>query len=101
MINYALYELKKRLSGQILEDGKTIGGRGRLTKDVIESLQNYYGKAIRGNVGDVTKMMKAVQATLQELSLMLIHVTTSVILAGVIFEGTGTEPGVPPQGQHP
>ena len=64
----ALYELKKRLSGQILEESKTIGGRGRLTKDVIESLQNYYGKAIRGNVGDVTKMMKAVQATLLHMN---------------------------------
>lgn len=60
----ALYELKKRLRGQKLDDGKTIGGKGRLTKEAIESLQNYYGKAIRGNVGDVKAMMKAVQATL-------------------------------------
>ena len=56
----ALYELKKRLKGQKLDDGKTIG---RLTKEAIESLQTYYGKAIRGDVGDVEAMMKAVQAT--------------------------------------
>ena len=52
------------MRGQKLEDGKTIGGKGRLTKDVIESLQNYYEKAIWDNIGDVNAMMKAVQATL-------------------------------------
>ena len=60
----ALLELKQRMRGRKLDDGKTIGGKGRLTKDAIESLQNYYGKAIRDNVGDVNAMMKAVQATL-------------------------------------
>lgn len=41
--------------------GKTIGGQGRLTAG---TLQNYYGDAIRRQVGNVEVMMKAVQATL-------------------------------------
>ena len=45
-----------------LSDGKTIGGAGRLTEAVINSLQNYY--AIRRHTGDVPGMMKAVQASL-------------------------------------
>lgn len=45
--------MKKRIS---------LGGKGRLTEAVIDSLQNYYGKAIRGNVHDVNKMNKAVWA---------------------------------------
>ena len=60
----ALRNLKLQFKGQKLADGKTIGGAGRLTDKVINSLQNYYGDAIRRNRGDVKAMMKAVQATL-------------------------------------
>ena len=60
----ALRNLKVQCRGQKLADGKTIGGIGRLTDKVINSLQNYYGDAIRKNKGDVEAMMKAVQATL-------------------------------------
>ena len=59
-----LRNLKVQYRGQKLADGKTIGGTGRLTDKVINSLQNYYGDAIRKNKGDVRAMMKAVQATL-------------------------------------
>lgn len=60
----ALRNLKKHYRGQKLSDGKTIGGHGRLTKKLIDSLQNYYGRAIKENKGDLPGMMKAVQATL-------------------------------------
>ena len=60
----ALRNLKSQYRGQKLADGKTIGGTGRLTDKVINSLQNYYGDAIRRNKGDVQAMMKGVQATL-------------------------------------
>ena len=60
----ALRNLKMQYRGQKLADGKTIGGAGRLTDRVINSLQNYYGDAIRRNKGKVQAMMKAVQATL-------------------------------------
>ena len=60
----ALRELKKQYRGQKLSDGKTIGGAGRLTESVINSLQNYYGDAIRRHTGDLPGMMKAVQASL-------------------------------------
>ena len=60
----ALRNLKVKCRGKKLADGKTIGGTGRLTDKVINSLQNYYGDAIRRNKGDVQAMMTDVQATL-------------------------------------
>lgn len=43
-----LMNLKARTKGK-LEDGKPIGGHGRLTEGKIEQLQKYYGLAIRQN----------------------------------------------------
>ena len=43
-----------------LEDGKTIGGAGRLTKTTIDKLQVYYGKAIRNNSHDLQAMKNVV-----------------------------------------
>lgn len=60
----ALRNLKQQYRGQKLSDGKTIGGAGRLTDALINSLQNYYGDVIRRNKGDLDKMIKGVQATL-------------------------------------
>ena len=39
-----------------------LGGQGRLTEAVMDNLQNYYGKAIRENAGNVQKMKDAVWA---------------------------------------
>lgn len=44
-----LLKLKASTKGK-LDDGKTIGGRGRLTEVKIKQLQRYYGLAIRQNV---------------------------------------------------
>ena len=60
----ALRELVSRHRGQKLADGKTIGGAGRLTNTLMNSLQNYYGDAIWKSAGDLDGMVKAVQATL-------------------------------------
>ena len=43
-----LMNLKATTKGK-LEDGKTIGGRGRLTEEKIKQIQRYYGLAIRQN----------------------------------------------------
>ena len=41
-----------------------LGGRGKLTDSTIDKLQNYYGIAIRANVGNLTWMKKAIHASL-------------------------------------
>ncbi|GFX79472.1 uncharacterized protein TNCV_824611 [Trichonephila clavipes] len=48
---------KKKLS-----DGKTIGGKGRLTDSLIDKLAHYYGNAIRCNSTSVKGMRKAIWA---------------------------------------
>ena len=57
-----LRSLKKRLGKTPLQDGKSIGGMGRLTNSKIDKLQVYYGKAIRDNTHDIELMKKAVMA---------------------------------------
>ena len=44
-----LLNLKSVTKGK-LSDGKTIGGKGRLTEAIIKKIQRYYGLAIRQNV---------------------------------------------------
>lgn len=41
--------LRKELKNKLLPDGKKLSGRGRLTSSVIDSIQDYYGKAIRAS----------------------------------------------------
>ena len=58
-----LRSLKKRLGATRLEDGKGIGGTGRLTKQRIDKLQVYYGiMAIRQNSHDPSCMQTAVMS---------------------------------------
>lgn len=45
-----------------LSDGKSAGGRGRLTEDAIKNIQTYYGLAIRRNVSSLENMKQAVWA---------------------------------------
>jgi len=48
-----------------LKDGKTLGGKGRLTDKMINKLQNYFGLAIRQNTGNtVYQLKKAIGAVL-------------------------------------
>ena len=45
-----------------MADGKTIGGKDRLTKERINIIQRYYGNAIRNNTGDLEAMQNAIWA---------------------------------------
>ena len=58
-----LRDLKSRLGSKKLSDGKSIGGRGRLTDVLINSMQNYYGMAVRSNSGSVAEMARAIWAS--------------------------------------
>ena len=63
-----LRNLRKSLKGQVLSDGKKISGKGRLSDKVINTMQNYYGLAIRQNAGELYQMKKSVGAILYHLS---------------------------------
>ena len=54
----ALRSMVKNMKGEKLEDGKTISGKGRLTKEKIDTIQRYYGKAIRENCSKGIKEMQ-------------------------------------------
>ncbi|GFU67741.1 hypothetical protein TNCV_3134061 [Trichonephila clavipes] len=53
-----LRKLKLVYSKKKLSDGKTIGGKGRLTDSLIDKLAHYYGNAIRCNSTSVKKCGK-------------------------------------------
>lgn len=57
-----LRSLKSRTKGTKLSDGKTLGGKNRLTDAAIDQIQNYYGQAIRQNSDNLEKMKQAVWA---------------------------------------
>ena len=59
----ALRDLKKAKKGEKLSDGLRLGGPGRLTDEVIDKLQTYYGLAIRQS-SELQQMAKAVWAGL-------------------------------------
>ena len=61
-IGTRLREYKKKMRGTKLKDGLTVGGKNRLTDKVIDKIQNYYGQAIRGNIGDKEGMKKDIWA---------------------------------------
>ena len=54
----------KRKAPEKMEDSKSPREKGRLTDDVIDKLQNYYGMAIRSNIPDVNAMSIATKAIL-------------------------------------
>ena len=54
-VGTALRKLKKETPG--------LGGKGKLTDAMIDRLQNYYGIAIRSNVGDLNGMKKTIHAS--------------------------------------
>ena len=47
-----------------LKKEKRIGGKGKLTDKIIDKMQNYYGIAIRSNVGNLASVKKAILAIL-------------------------------------
>ena len=48
---------------------KGLGGRGHLTDNIIDKLQNYYGMAIRQNSGDLNAMKSTTSASLFHVAL--------------------------------
>lgn len=63
---------------------KNIGGKGKLTLNIIDKLQNYYGIAIRTNPGNLKSMKKAVHAA-------LFHVASSKEKNYYVHCPTGTD----------
>ena len=51
-----LCKIQSSDKGFKLDDGKILGGKGRLTGRKIDVLQNYYGLAVRENLNDVEEM---------------------------------------------
>ncbi|XP_028405772.1 uncharacterized protein LOC114528348 [Dendronephthya gigantea] len=58
----ALRKYKNDHKGKKLSDGKSVGGKGRLTDKTIDKMQNYYGKAIRENKGNLQEMKRSIKA---------------------------------------
>ena len=50
---------------KLKHDNSGLGGKGKLTDRQIDKLQNYYGKAIRFNVGNLAGMKRAIHASLR------------------------------------
>ncbi|GFV79808.1 uncharacterized protein TNCV_1726331 [Trichonephila clavipes] len=57
-----LRNILKMSKGIKLSDGKNISGRGRLTLKEVDSIQHYYGLAIRKNLSTVEDMKRAIWA---------------------------------------
>ena len=58
----SLKTFKTDHKGKRLADGKPVGGKGRLTESVTNSMQNYYGLAIRNNKGNLQGMKNSIWA---------------------------------------
>ena len=59
--------IQKRVGSRLrqLKKAQTnLGGKGKLTYNIIDKLQNYYGIAVRSNIGDLEGMKKAISASL-------------------------------------
>ena len=53
----ALREYKRKKQGIKLADGKSVGGKGRLTDVLVDKMQNYFGEAIRRNNDSLEGML--------------------------------------------
>ncbi|KAH7977652.1 hypothetical protein HPB49_003139 [Dermacentor silvarum] len=49
-------------------EGRSLGGKGRLTADLITRLSTYYGRALKSHEGDVDAMQRAVIATFHHIT---------------------------------
>lgn len=59
-----LRKLVTENKGNVIDGSKGLGGRRKLTKKLIDTIQNYNGLAIRRNKDDLTAAKQAVQAIL-------------------------------------
>ena len=59
-----LRNLRQEKKGVVLSDNKKIMGKGRLTDKAVNTLQNYYGMAIRQNTDNIYVIKKCIWAVL-------------------------------------
>ncbi|KAH7938049.1 hypothetical protein HPB49_019527 [Dermacentor silvarum] len=80
-VNHAQKRMGTALSNLIARHkgggSKTLGGRGRLTGDLITKFSSYYGWALKSRKGDVEAMQRAMIATYH-------HVTSNDIAEAVV-----------------
>lgn len=57
-----LRRLKLESKNQKLDDGKSLGGKNRLTDKLIDKIQSYYGQAIKKHTDNLQEMRQAVWA---------------------------------------
>lgn len=60
--------LRNLVKNHKTEDGRSLGGKGRLTADLIKKLSLYYGRALKSHEGDVDAMQRAVMATYHHIA---------------------------------
>lgn len=60
--------LRNLVKNHKTEDGRSLGGKGRLTADLIKKLSLYYGRALKSHEGDVGAMQRAVMATYHHIA---------------------------------
>lgn len=62
--------VQKRVGTRLrkLKKEKKIGGAGKLTEAIIDTLQNYFGFAIRQNAGNLNAMLQNTEATLYHIA---------------------------------
>ena len=58
----ACRKAKEKTQGNLLRDGKPLGGKGRSDEKSINKLQHYFGVAIRQNSRNLLEMKKAIGA---------------------------------------
>ena len=67
-IRIKLRKLRVQMKGKKLPDGKLLSGAGRLTDKKIDTLQNFYGLAMRQHKDDLLGMQRSVLATLYHVA---------------------------------
>ncbi|GFU47530.1 uncharacterized protein TNCV_2000331 [Trichonephila clavipes] len=86
-----LRNILKMSKGIKLSDGKNISGRGRLTLQEVNLIQNYYGLAIRKDLSSVEDMKRAIWAIyFHKLST---EDNPQHALCPLVFEALGIKPG--------
>ena len=81
---------KKKKPVRNLDDGKGIGGNGRLTNKLINKLQVYYGKAIRQNTHDIwlhVKMLSWPYGTIKSQQMKVQIVISSLFRGCPVLRG--------------
>jgi len=63
-----LRKLCSQHKGKKISDGKPLAGKNRLTLKIIDTLQNYYGMAIRKNTASLVDMVNVVWASLYHVA---------------------------------